>query len=172
MCIRDSCYDVCHFAVSYEEPQVIVDQLKELGIRVGKIQISSAVKMTLNDQRTEKLDAIRSFDEPVYLHQVVAKTEEGTFQKFPDLAEALQADASTHNEWRIHFHVPLFIDSYGLLDSTQAEIVKTLAVHKATPFTQHLEVETYTWGVLPTDMQKPIGESIVREMQWVNEQLV
>ena len=166
------CYDVCHFAVSYEEPQVIVDQLKELGIRVGKIQISSAVKMTLNDQRAEKLEAIRNFDEPVYLHQVVAKTEDGTFQKFPDLAEALQADTSTHNEWRIHFHVPLFIDSYGLLDSTQTEIVKTLAVHRATPFTQHLEVETYTWGVLPTDMQKPIGESIVREMQWVNEQLV
>jgi hypothetical protein len=166
------CYDVCHFAVSYEEPQAIINQLNELGIRVGKIQISSAVKMNLATERAEKLAAIRAFDEPVYLHQVVAKTNEGTFQKFPDLAEAIQSDSDTHNEWRIHFHVPLFIDSYGLLDSTQAEIVKTLNVHKATPFTQHLEVETYTWGVLPTDMQKPIGESIVREMQWVNEQLV
>lgn len=165
------CYDVCHFAVSYEEPQTIVNQLNELDIRVGKIQISSAIKIDFSENKEAKLKAIRSFDEPVYLHQVVAKTTTGDFQKYPDLSNALAEEALNQNEWRIHFHVPLFIESYGLLDSTQNEIVKTLNVQKNTPFTQHLEVETYTWGVLPADMQKPIGESIVREMEWVSEQL-
>jgi hypothetical protein len=161
------CYDVCHFAVSYEDPQTIVDQLNDLGIRVGKIQISSAIKIDLRDNKQAKLKAIQEFDEPVYLHQVVAKTENGDFQKYRDLPEAIAADSHDQTEWRIHFHVPLFVNSYGLLDSTQSEIVKTLTVHKATPFTQHLEVETYTWGVLPSDIQKPIGESIVRELEWV-----
>jgi len=165
------CYDVCHFAVSYEDPQTIVNQLNELGIRVGKIQISSAIKIDLQENKTEKLKAIQSFDEPVYLHQVVAKTNDGSFEKYPDLSVALAADTASHTEWRIHFHVPLFIESYGVLDSTQADIVKTLNVQKSMPFTQHLEVETYTWGVLPADMQKPIGESIVRELAWVKAQL-
>ncbi|WP_298347977.1 metabolite traffic protein EboE [Runella sp.] len=165
------CYDVCHFAVSYEEPQTIVNQLNELGIRVGKIQISSAIKIDLRENREAKLKAIQSFDEPVYLHQVVAKNADGSFQKYHDLPEALATDTDEQTEWRIHFHVPLFIESYGLLDSTQNDIVKTLNVQKATPFTKHLEVETYTWGVLPPDMQKPIGESIVRELEWVSEQL-
>jgi hypothetical protein len=165
------CYDVCHFAVSYEEPQTVVNQLNELDIRIGKIQISSALKIDFSENKEAKLKAIRSFDEPVYLHQVVAKTTTGDFQKYPDLSNALAEEALNQNEWRIHFHVPLFIESYGLLDSTQNEIVKTLNVQKNTPFTQHLEVETYTWGVLPADMQKPIGESIVREMEWVSEQL-
>ena len=165
------CYDVCHFAVSYEEPQTIVNQLNELGIRVGKIQISSAIKIDLKENKEAKLKAIQSFDEPVYLHQVVAKNADGSFQKYRDLPEALAADTTEQTEWRIHFHVPLFIESYGLLDSTQHDIVKTLDVQKATPFTQHLEVETYTWGVLPSDMQKPIGESIVRELEWVKGKL-
>ncbi|MEZ4901294.1 MAG: metabolite traffic protein EboE [Spirosomataceae bacterium] len=165
------CYDVCHFAVSYEDPQTIVNQLTELGIKVGKIQISSALKIGLHDNKAAKLQAIEAFEEPVYLHQVVAKTKDGNFQKYPDLSEALAADTTLHSEWRVHFHVPLFIASYGLLDSTQANIVQTLNVQKSTPFTHHLEVETYTWGVLPADMQKPIGESIVRELAWVKAQL-
>lgn len=161
------CYDVCHFAVSYEQPEVVVNQLNELGIRVGKIQISSAIKIDLRENKEAKLKAIQSFDEPVYLHQVVAQNADGSFQKYRDLPEALVADSDGQTEWRIHFHVPLFIESYGLLDSTQNDIVKTLEVQKNTPFTQHLEVETYTWGVLPADMQKPISESIVRELEWV-----
>lgn len=165
------CYDICHFAVSYEEPQIIVSQLNQLGIRVGKIQISSAIKVDLRENKEAKLKTIQSFDEPVYLHQVVAKNADGTFQKYRDLPEASAADTNQQSEWRIHFHVPLFIESYGLLDSTQADIVNTLNVQKSTLFTKHLEVETYTWGVLPADMQKPIGESIVRELEWVKAQL-
>lgn len=162
------CFDVCHVAVAFEEPQKVLDRLGTLGIRVGKIQISSAVKVDLQQKAAEKLEALRSFNEPVYLHQVIAKDREGTLTKYPDLPEALaDGKAAKAEEWRIHFHVPLFVDSYGKLDSTQDEIVKTLDIQKQNPFTNHLEVETYTWGVLPSEIQKPIGQSIVRELQWV-----
>lgn len=166
------CFDVCHVAVAFEEPNEVLDRLDTVGIKVGKIQISSAVKVDFEVDGSEKLKALRSFDEPVYLHQVVAKSKDGTLSKFPDLPEALaQWNENNDEEWRVHFHVPLFINTYGKLDSTQEEIVKTLAIQKQAPFTHHLEVETYTWGVLPERMQKPIGESIVRELQWVLETL-
>jgi len=161
------CYDICHAAVAYEEPQDILDRLNEVGIKVGRIQVSSALKVDFSTDPGAKYDAIKAFDEPVYLHQVVAETTQGK-KYYPDLPEAL-ADykEDEQKEWRVHFHVPLFIDSYGVLDSTQNAIVKTLAIHKNTPFAPCMEVETYTWGVLPEAMQKPIGDSIVREMEWV-----
>lgn len=161
------CYDICHAAVAYEEPQDILDRLAEVGIKVGRIQVSSALKVDFSSDADKKFEAIQQFDEPVYLHQVVAETNDGK-KYYPDLPEAI-ADykADEQKEWRVHFHVPLFIESYGVLDSTQQAIVKTLAIHKEKPFSPCMEVETYTWGVLPDDMQKPIGESIVREMNWV-----
>ncbi|MCY7352555.1 MAG: metabolite traffic protein EboE [Cytophagaceae bacterium] len=162
------CYDVCHVAVSYEEPKMVLDNLAKAGIRVGKIQISSALKVDLAEAAEQKIEALRKFDEPTYLHQVVARTPAGTLDKYPDLPEALAAfSPGKHVEWRIHFHVPIFLATYGMLESTQADIVDTLRLQQKTPFTQHLEAETYTWGVLPTGAQVPLDESIVREMQWV-----
>jgi hypothetical protein len=71
------------------------------------------------------------------------------------------------SSWRVHFHVPLFLENYGALSSTQSDIVDTINVHKKVPFTNHLEIETYTWGVLPTEFQAPLNESIIREINWV-----
>lgn len=161
------CFDVCHVAVAYEEPREVLERLGMLGIKVGKIQISSALQMDLTKDKDEKIESLRAFEEPVYLHQVVARNADQTFQKYPDLSEAFANPAAAEaDEWRIHFHVPLFVDSYGKLNSTQVEILKTLDLQKENPFTQHLEVETYTWGVLPEEIQRPIGQSIVRELRW------
>jgi hypothetical protein len=162
------CFDVCHVAVAYEDPTEVLNRLDTVGIKVGKIQISSAVKIDFSNATEEKIAAIQSFNEPVYLHQVVAKDQDGTQRKYPDLPEALaDFDATKANEWRVHFHVPLFTETYGALGSTQDDIIKTLAIQKQTPFTHHLEVETYTWAVLPAEFQKPLSESIVRELNWV-----
>ena len=162
------CYDICHAAVAFEEPEDILKRINEVGIKVGRIQVSSALKVDFSKDPQVKYEAIKAFDEPVYLHQVVAQTADGGKKYYPDLPEALaDYQEGEQKEWRVHFHVPLFIASYGALDSTRDAIVKTLAIHKEKPFAPCLEVETYTWGVLPEDMQKPIGESIVREMEWV-----
>ena len=162
------CYDICHFGVSYEEPQPAIDQLNSLGIKVGKIQISSAIKVDFTTDTEAKLKALAQYDEPTYLHQVVALRADGKFDKYPDLKQAIDNfEEGKHTQWRVHFHVPLFLETYGLLSSTQAEIIKTLAIQKATPFTNHLEIETYTWGVLPASVQVPLNESIIREITWV-----
>jgi hypothetical protein len=161
------CYDICHFAVSFEDPQTVVNRLREEGIKVGKIQISSAIKVDFSQDEQAKLKAIAAYNEPSYLHQVVALRKDGTFEKFADLGLAIDAfQENTYQEWRVHFHVPLFLETYGLLDSTQNDIVNTLAIHRNAGFTNHLEIETYTWGVLPAEVQAPLNESIIREIQW------
>ena len=165
------CYDVCHFAVSYEDHAHMIEQIHSLGIKTGKIQISAALKAILPENvadRNNYIHAFKKFNEPVYLHQVIARKKDGKLSSYPDLDPAL-ADALNPDvvEWRAHFHVPLFVSSYGVLQSTQADIEKVLSIHDRNMFTFHLEIETYTWEVLPDDMRLPIHESIIREMQWV-----
>jgi len=165
------CYDICHFAVCFEEHAAAINQLKSLGIKTGKIQISAALKAALPDELQERkavINAFRKFNEPVYLHQVVALKKDGELIRYPDMPEALEESERTDvTAWRSHYHVPLFIDSYGLLESTQQDIVEVLKIHQESPFTNHLEIETYTWEVLPEEMRLPIAASIIREMQWV-----
>ncbi|GAB3808099.1 metabolite traffic protein EboE [Spirosoma humi] len=164
------CYDVCHFAVGYERPAEVLDKLKNYGLRVGKIQISAALKAEFPaaaDERETVRQAFGEFNEPTYLHQVVARTKAGELVRFPDLPEALAAFNETHAEWRAHFHVPLFVADYGVLTSTQDDIREVLRLQADRMFTNQLEVETYTWGVLPEDLKKNLVDSIEREMKWV-----
>lgn len=165
------CYDVCHFAVGYEDHHAVVSQLQEKKIKVGKIQISAALKAIMPDsliEREEVVKSFRHFNESTYLHQVVARMADGSFNHYPDLPEALNdaANPST-KEWRSHFHVPLFVQDYGLLKSTQDDIRTVLSIQAKQPFTKQLEVETYTWEVLPDALKVPLSESIIREMEWV-----
>lgn len=169
------CYDVCHMAVTYETTDQALHKLTVADIRVGKVQISSALHLDFDSNPADaqaKLGAIRAFNEPTYLHQVVARLADGTRQRFADLPAALAAyDPDTHREWRVHFHVPLFLQNYGQLGSTQRDVLAALHRQRTHPFTKQLEVETYTWGVLPPDLQLPISESIARELTWVRTNL-
>jgi hypothetical protein len=162
------CFDICHFGVSYDTPANCIKELNQKGIGVGKIQISSALRVDLRTNQQEKIDELKKYHEPVYLHQVKALLKNGEYLQYQDLDEAIQDySADKFDEWRIHFHVPLFLANYGLLGSTQKEIIDTLEVQKSQAFTRHLEIETYTWAVLPTEFQAPIHESIAREIEWV-----
>ncbi|GGG93152.1 metabolite traffic protein EboE [Pedobacter zeae] len=165
------CYDVCHFAIGYEPHTAIINELRQKGIKIGKIQISAALKAKLPASMPERravLDELSRFDEPTYLHQVIARKNNGTLLRYPDLAEALAAagDVSVE-EWRAHFHVPIFVEDMGLIQSTQSDIAEVLNLQKESSFTAHLEVETYTWEVLPTTLKAPLNDSIIRELAWV-----
>jgi hypothetical protein len=170
------CYDICHFAVGYEDHQQVTALLQQKNIRIGKIQISAALKagMPANvEERNTVIDAFKQFNETTYLHQVVALQKNGELKKYPDLPEALQqADDPLTTEWRSHFHVPLFVENYGVLQSTQPGIITVLNLHKQHSLTRHLEIETYTWDVLPDALKLPMTDSIIREMQWVISLLV
>lgn len=169
------CYDVCHFAIGFEQHAVIIKQLHAEGIQIGKIQISAALKAQLTgeaDRRMKVKESFAAFNEPTYLHQVIAQKIDETFVRYRDLPEALNdADNLAVKEWRAHFHVPVFEKDFGLLESTQSDITEVLNIHKNSSITNHLEVETYTWQVLAPSLKLPIDQSIIRELKWVINQL-
>jgi hypothetical protein len=163
------CYDTCHFAVEYEQPESVFERLQAAGIKIGKIQLSAALKVNLNErERTEIRDRLSPFAESTYLHQVIARHPDNTLHHYNDLITALShLDNSPAEEWRIHFHVPIFIDDYQYIQSTQADIVKVLNLLPDNPVCNCLEIETYTWDVLPPEMKLDLLSSIQREYEWV-----
>jgi len=177
-CIREHiclCYDVCHFALGYEQHSEILELLDKKGIRTGKIQISAALKAEMPadiNSRGPIAEAFSKYNEPTYLHQVVARNTDGSLIRYRDLPEALNdSQNQTVTEWRAHFHVPVFEENLGLLRSTQSDIIEILNIQKSRPFTDHLEVETYTWEVLPESLKMPIDQCIIRELNWVKGKL-
>lgn len=164
------CYDVCHAAVEYEDPTESIKALRTAGIPVHKLQLSAALRVV--DVNAERRDALQSFNEPTYLHQVIRRTPDG-LKQLVDLPEALALGAETDGEeWRVHFHVPVFLDDLGAFSSTQDFLKEILILHKAEPISPHLEIETYTWDVLPSDVRgASMDQDVTREIQWVLEQL-
>jgi len=163
------CYDVCHFAVEFEEGGEVIDQLEAEGIGIGKMQISAALRASLDRGPASVYDALEEFEEDTYLHQAVGKKGDQLY-KYRDLDELLR-ERPELDEVRSHFHVPIFINEYGLLHSTQDAIRKVLSKWSEKPFSRHLEVETYTWNVLPPDLVEQLPVSIARELAWVMNEI-
>lgn len=159
------CVDTCHMAVEFEDPSQLLTTLATAGVDVVKVQISSAL-----DVSSKEIGALRPFAEDTYLHQVVAR-HGGELERFVDLPDAL-AHAGVNDEWRVHFHVPLFLQHLGALATTQPFVASFLAALRANPVCDQLEVETYTWDVLPAEHRTlDVAEAIARELAWVRSQL-
>ena len=164
------CFDCCHFAVEFEDAATTLQRFSSAGIRIGRVQLSSALDVALPaDMGAAQpvLDRLRPFADATYLHQVVEPREEG-LRHYLDLPDALEkASDGRAREWRIHFHVPLFTERYGLLGSTQHYVAGVLKHVLHSRATTHLEIETYTWDVLPADVKLDLLDSIAREYEWV-----
>lgn len=163
------CYDACHFAVEYEDPAYALARLTGMGIRIGKVQVSSAVKVGAPaDEATHEqiLRHLETLSESTYLHQVIARGPDGGLSQYRDLPSALQHGMDGADEWRIHFHVPIFVDQFGPLSSTRVELEECLRLVRAQRVTPHLEIETYTWEVLPDALKTRLSTSILREYAW------
>jgi sugar phosphate isomerase/epimerase len=169
------CLDACHMAVEYESCEEAFDRLERSGIRIGRIQLSSAFNVSLPSdpgQRTVAATRLSEFSDGCYLHQTRARDCDGRIHGFPDLEPALQSIHDTQlTELRVHFHVPLFEDMTGPVHSTQTYTRELLELAIKRRITRHFEIETYTWGVLPSSMRTELTGSIAREYQWVLEQL-
>ena len=164
------CFDVCHSAVEFEDPVQAMRQLREAGICIPKIQLSSAVRIP--EMRADLLPALQMFDDAVYLHQVVV--EQNGLKRFLDLPQAMAAfhAGQANGEWRVHCHVPVFLEHAGLISTTQAQLLQTLEGCKREGFSSHLEVETYTWDVLPAALKTDTkAQAIARELQFVHQVL-
>jgi len=162
-------YDACHLAVEYESAEESLGRLIDRGIRISKIHLSSALKVSDFSETT--LSMLEGFCEPVYLHQVVARKDSGALVRYEDLDVALQARREGEDkadEWRIHFHIPLHQSPGSPLESTSDHISSVLDILKRTPgLCRHFEMETYTWEVLPGGLgTSDVVDQLVREYDW------
>jgi sugar phosphate isomerase/epimerase len=160
------CYDVCHGAVEFEDPVAALQRLRDAGVAVPKIQLSAA--MRVSDMTRAHVAQLRRFDTGVYLHQVVVR--DGRLTRFLDLPQALAAfeAGEARGEWRIHCHVPVFLHDLGEIGSTRGDLSAVLAALKSEAFSPHLEVETYTWDVLPDALKTASkAQDIARELAFV-----
>jgi sugar phosphate isomerase/epimerase len=165
------CLDTCHAAIEFEDADQVLDRLLGAGLRVAKLQLSTGLRLTRPGRDT--LEALRAYDEPVYLHQVVARTDAGELLRFEDLPLAMADErARAAAEWRVHFHVPLYRAELGPFSNTQAFLARVLERQRQAAVSAELEVETYTWDVLPPDQRSGgVDASIARELGWVLERL-
>ena len=113
------------------------------------------------------------FVEGIYLHQVVEKAER--FTRYTDLPEGLSEEpglAAAREEWRIHFHVPIFLDQMKNFSTTQDHLVSLIDLIKRDPVCPYLEVETYTWDVLPVEYRTlDVASAVARELAWVRDRI-
>ena len=165
------CFDCCHFAVEFEDAAVALNRFRSAGLKIGRVQLSSALDVEIpadKDAAAVVMNRLRPFADTTYLHQVVERRggEQRHYLDLPDVLERGSVDPGART-WRIHFHVPLFTAEYGPLGSTQPYVADVLRHVLATQATTHLEIETYTWDVLPGDLKLDLLESIGREYEWV-----
>jgi sugar phosphate isomerase/epimerase len=172
------CLDACHLAVQFEDPAEAVAAATAAGVPVVKAQLGCAIRAERPaDPATAA--ALARFAEPRFLHQTRAGAAgEGAAAGVDDLGEALAGGLRVDREWRVHFHAPVHAAATPPLGTTQTELVATMAavVGGATPGTDHLEIETYTWGVLPAARQ-PAGDDglvagLADELSWTHARLV
>ena len=167
-------YDTCHLAVEFEEAADALGSLVAEGIRISKLHFSSALRVKPD---VEVLDGLADFAEDIYFHQVVARGEGGELTRYRDLPDALAAAARGETvgvtEWRIHFHVPLHCPPCSLFDTTSNQLKAAIGVRGAEPtICSHIEMETYTWEVLPSEMkQRDVADQLVGEYRWTLAQL-
>lgn len=165
------CFDTCHVALQFEDPLEALRAYRAAGIRISKVQLSAAVACPAIPEAWESLQA---FAEGTYLHQVKARGADGTIRSWTDLPLAL-ADVEGRQgleDARIHFHVPLFFKEYGLLTSTAALLTPDFFHELRTGATSHVEIETYTFDVLPPSVHPgDVVKSVAREFHWVMEHL-
>ena len=167
-------YDICHQAVEYEDIGASLRALADAGIPVFKLQEAAAMRVP--NVTKETVEAMRPFAETVYLTQTVEKRD-GKLTRFLNLEDAFAAferDPSGKREWRTHVHVPVFLDKIGEhFETTRFAIEDALKFHKKNKLSPQLEIETYTWDVLPDSMKSgSIVDYVERELDWVKGQLV
>ena len=170
------CHDVCHAAVMNESQRSAFEHYQSAGVQVGKVQVSSAVILDLDpmaaSDRTDAISQLGGFAEDRYLHQTTLKTKNGDFF-FEDLPGALAAatsDATPQGRLSVHFHVPVYLEQFGLLGTSRQDIIECLSAAQDLSDVDHYEIETYAWGVLPDDLQhETLADGIAQEIEWFEQ---
>jgi len=166
-------FDIGHQAVGFEDIPVSLQKLVDAGVPILKLQEVAAMNMP--QVTDETVEALQRFAKTVYLSQTVER-KNGKITKFLNLEDAFAARKADPGprEWRTHFHVPVFLDDLGgKFGTTRFALEDALKMHKEKPLSGQLEIETYTWDVLPEHLKTgDIVDYVCREIEWVRGQLV
>ena len=173
------CHDICHAAVMFETQAQAINSYQNAGIQIGKVQVSSAIRIPFDamsaPERTDALRQVQGFAEDRYLHQTMIRLPDGELDFYEDLPKAIASieDDRPIGEWRIHFHMPIFLDRFGLIETTQDQIGQCLQAIKPEDGVRHFEVETYAWDVLPEQLRTDdLARGIAREIVWLKDRFV
>lgn len=162
------CYDVCHQAVEFEDVAASILQIDGAGVRINKLHISCALRLERPVENSEGREALRRFVEPRYLHQTLGRLSDGRIVRATDLTEEfLDAPGEDHlqaTEWRIHFHVPVNLSRLGPLKTTRPDLEAAIQAIAGLEYSPHLEIETYTWGVLPGEKTPDLVTGLTDEL--------
>ncbi|MEK7482707.1 MAG: metabolite traffic protein EboE, partial [Planctomycetota bacterium] len=174
------CYDTCHQACQFEDLPESLLRLKNAGIPIHKVQLSNALHLPSPKHNPAGIEKLKTFQEPVYLHQLIGKRQnhrdrvrdlsdffETIYPKNPEYWNQMEA-------WRVHFHVPLFYRGSDELQTTQKDLNLAIQTLLSEELTQHFEIETYTWDVIPIEerqkLRKTLTDGLIREFEYVLEQ--
>lgn len=167
-------YDCCHLAVEFESPAEALGRLHQHRIRLSKIHLTNALRVRPSPDVRR---ALHAFADPTYFHQVIERAPDGTLTRWTDLPEALarhrQLPPHEDAEWRIHYHVPLHHPPSAMFANTADHVLGTLDWLRAHPAScPHLEMETYTWEVLPPELKsRNVVDHLADEYTWTLRQL-
>ncbi|WP_438388415.1 metabolite traffic protein EboE [Actinopolyspora saharensis] len=168
------CLDACHLAVAFERPSRALAELRAAGIPVVKTQASCALHAQEPCSPATRR-ALESFTEPRFLHQTRAAAD-GALRGVDDLDRALAGELADGGPWRVHFHTPLHTAPRHPLTSTREVLIDALAELLAGGHarTSHVEVETYTWDVLPERDRQAGGvvPGTAAELAWTRARLL
>lgn len=172
------CFDACHLAVMMEDLAGSLVKLDKAGVRIGKFQLSSAIELQQPSRNLHGAARLFQFCEPRYLHQVVGKQPGGKILKLLDLTPQFaeqNGEWEKCERWRVHFHVPIYLPAIGPLHTTQEDLALALDKVVTKGLCPHLEIETYSWDVLPKSARvggpKDVEECLGREFEWVGREL-
>jgi hypothetical protein len=164
-------FDICHQAVEFEDIAASLQKLVDAGIPIFKLQEAAALHVP--QVTKEAVDILKRYAKTIYLTQTVEK-KDGKLTRFLNLEDAFAAFDKDPGprEWRTHFHVPVFLDEIGPFRTTRFAIEDALRFHKSRPLSRQLEIETYTWDVLPDNLKSgDIVDYVCRELDWVRGEL-
>jgi hypothetical protein len=165
--------DACHHAVEFEDPAAALRDFRSAGLPVLKVHLSAALALP---PTPAALDRLAAMDEPTYFHQTFLRGPRGVTRchDIPEGVAAVRRDPAAVDEVRTHFHVPLHAESLGDgLRSTAPELRSLLDALAADPAAcDQLEIETYTWAVLPPPLRaSSVTDQVVREYEWTLAEL-
>ena len=165
-------FDIGHQSVGFENIPESLGKLIDAGIPIFKLQEAAA--LWVKNLTLDLVPQLRVFTDTIYLSQTTLRRE-GEVKQFLNLGEALDDFEKDPRpaEIRTHFHVPVFLEELGPFVTTRFGVEDALRMHRESPISDHLEIETYTWDVLPEHLKTgDIVDYVTRELEFVRDQLV